>query len=169
MSGASEQLAQACALAQAQPLEFTLQYPPGRDYFRERFRHTLAWERLVAEQTGDLLLYVHVPFCAARCYYCNFAIDLRSQARVHAAYVDAIVTQLARLLPLVRHRPLAGIDIGGGTPTLLDTDLLVCLLDAVAPFRALARVPHPLSIETTPDIAAHHPERLDVLRRGGAD
>lgn len=64
-----------------------------------------------------------------------------------------------------------GIDIGGGTPTMVSADLLGRLLESLAPWRerCAPHVAFPLSIETTPSIAAGEPEKLAVLRAGGVD
>ena len=56
-------------------------------------------------------------------------------------------------LPVIRPR-VAGIDIGGGTPTILKPALLQRLLEGLRPWRERADVPWPTSIETTPRIAA---------------
>ena len=59
-------------------------------------------------------LYVHVPFCAHRCGYCDF-VTVTGHEDVHAAYVDALLAELGS------HGPLAAetVYIGGGTPSLL--------------------------------------------------
>ena len=136
---------QALALAAAHPHDFTLQYPPRREYFMERFRAPHAPFPAVPE----LLLYVHVPFCAHRCAYCNFAVDLSADVARMTRYVEAV----ERALEFDAN--VEAIDVGGGTPTRLPPQLLDRLL------RALPRAP--TSIETTPEIAATEPETLAVL------
>ena len=68
-------------------------------------------------------LYVHVPFCAHRCGYCDF-VTVTGHEDVHGRYVDALLTELAR------HGTLAPetIYIGGGTPSLLGEESLERLL-----------------------------------------
>ena len=71
-------------------------------------------------------VYVHIPFCAARCDYCDFA-TWTDRAHLVDAYVDACVRDLAQ-------RALAPVDtvfFGGGTPSLLPADQLVRILDAI--------------------------------------
>ncbi len=159
---------QALALASASPLDFTLQYPPSREYFREHFRAPLDVSAVTRQPR--LLLYVHVPFCEAKCFYCNFAVDLRKGEALHARYVDALVAQLARLDALLPGAcTVPGIDIGGGTPTLLSPALLERVLEALRPWRRRCEGAWPLSIETTPRVAAMDAERLAVLKAGGVD
>jgi oxygen-independent coproporphyrinogen-3 oxidase len=161
------------ALAGDFPLDFTLQYPPRREYFQDFFRQTVR-DAAVAEEVatdGQMLLYVHVPFCQAKCYFCNFAVDIRTAPELYQRYADLLCEQIKRLDELIpQNVTVPGIDIGGGTPTMLNEDLLSQVLAALTPWReraARAGQAHPLSIETTPRIAAGHPERLAALRAGG--
>ena len=79
--------------------------------------------------SGARHLYVHLPFCAHRCGYCDFvtAVGRRDQ---HGAYVDALLAELA----LERARladPVETIFLGGGTPTFTEPPALARLLDAL--------------------------------------
>ncbi|KNC50737.1 coproporphyrinogen III oxidase [Thecamonas trahens ATCC 50062] len=189
----------ASATAAARPHDFTLQYPIRREYFLDTFvqqaparirkrRHNgarlvaagaEALESSIAETVADLaesrpplLVYVHVPFCASKCTYCNFAVDTRQTSTLHAAYVHALGRQMAALEAMLPpDKILGGIDIGGGTPTLLSTSLLRELLDQLAPLRARVApsLEHPLSIETTPAIASAEPDKMAALVAGSVD
>jgi oxygen-independent coproporphyrinogen-3 oxidase len=61
-------------------------------------------------------LYVHVPFCAAICNYCNFNRGLYDEA-LKARYVAAVIDEIRRR---ARHAPADTIFFGGGTPSLLE-------------------------------------------------
>lgn len=164
---------QAIQLAERFPHTFTIQYPPERALFRQHFSTSLPPLDVLRTQIlcePRMLLYVHVPFCAAKCFYCNFAVDLGKDESRKQRYVDALCGQLARVASLFDpHVSIPGIDIGGGTPTLLSAAQLTQLLAALQPFLRRAEVPHALSIETTPRVAATEPEKLAVLRSGGVD
>ncbi|MBV8959300.1 MAG: radical SAM family heme chaperone HemW [Actinobacteria bacterium] len=72
-------------------------------------------------------VYVHVPFCAARCDYCAFA-TWTDRAHLMADYAAACVTELrAATLP-----PATSVFFGGGTPSLLPAELLLSVLDVVS-------------------------------------
>jgi len=145
------------------PHVFTIQYPPSREFFRAHYRS--AHESNLVSQLERLLVYVHIPFCEAKCYYCNFAVDVRRDARLHHAYTDALVKQIEAICALLSpHATIPGIDIGGGTPTLLDTPLLERVLVALRPFFSRAEIAHPLSIETTPRVASTEPHKLAMMR-----
>ncbi len=76
-------------------------------------------------------LYVHVPFCAHRCGYCDFVTVTGREAQ-HAPYVDAVLREhaLRRDAGDVGERPDT-VYLGGGTPSLLGADLLARLLDGL--------------------------------------
>jgi len=89
-------------------------------------------------QLGDpppLSLYVHLPWCIAKCPYCDF----NSHARPADAdgglpeqrYLDALVADLEAALPLVWGRPVVSVFIGGGTPSLFSPDAIDRLLTAI--------------------------------------
>ncbi|WP_448809873.1 radical SAM family heme chaperone HemW [Agromyces bauzanensis] len=83
-------------------------------------------------------VYVHVPFCRVRCGYCDFntytASELRGARQVdYADHAIGEVRMSRRVLAAsgVAERPAETVFFGGGTPTLLPSDDLVRMLDAV--------------------------------------
>jgi putative oxygen-independent coproporphyrinogen III oxidase len=94
--------------------------------------------RDVAARTG---VYVHIPFCAARCDYCDFA-TWTDRAHLVDDYVAACVTDIrCRAFPHA-----TSVFFGGGTPSLLDAPALTAILDAI-PRAANAEV----AVECNPD------------------
>lgn len=71
-------------------------------------------------------LYIHVPFCARLCPYCDFDTQDR-ELHLIAPYARALVRQVAQL-PRV---PLHSVFFGGGTPSVLRPDQVAAVLDAV--------------------------------------
>jgi oxygen-independent coproporphyrinogen-3 oxidase len=77
--------------------------------------------------------YVHVPFCAHRCGYCNFTV-VANRPDLTESYLEAMARELAWLgLP----RPVDTLYFGGGTPTQLSTDQLGRLLETVLAWHPL--------------------------------
>jgi oxygen-independent coproporphyrinogen-3 oxidase len=75
-------------------------------------------------------VYVHIPFCAARCDYCDFA-TWTDRAHLIDAYVDACVTDLhARRAE--GYPPATSVFFGGGTPSLIPAHALARILDAIS-------------------------------------
>jgi oxygen-independent coproporphyrinogen III oxidase len=78
---------------------------------------------------GARHLYVHLPFCAHRCGYCDF-VTVTGWSGSHGAYVDALL----RELEMERERLADEVEtvfLGGGTPTFTDLHELVRLLEAL--------------------------------------
>jgi oxygen-independent coproporphyrinogen-3 oxidase len=97
-------------------------------------------------------VYVHIPFCAARCDYCDFA-TWTDRAHLIDAYVDACVRDL-------HEHALAPVDtvfFGGGTPSLLPAARLTAILDAI-PRASDAEV----TVECNPDSVDHDKLRAYV-------
>jgi oxygen-independent coproporphyrinogen-3 oxidase len=103
-------------------------------------------------------LYVHVPFCAHRCGYCDFvtAVGRRGDHRV---YVDALIAELE----LERGLLADGLDtvfLGGGTPTITEPRALERLLAALPPAAEVTVEANPETV--TAELAA-------LLRRHGVN
>jgi len=112
--------------------------------------------------------YVHVPFCAHHCGYCDFAVAA-GQDHLIELYLDALAVELAGL---GEPRPVESLFIGGGTPTYLNPDQLRRLLEAVARWLPLApdpSVPGPpeFTVESTPDSLTD--EKVAVLAAFGVN
>jgi oxygen-independent coproporphyrinogen-3 oxidase len=76
-------------------------------------------------------LYLHLPFCAHRCGYCDFVTVVGRRGQ-HAAYVDALLAELA-LEGSVLADEVETVFLGGGTPTFTDAQDLRRLLSALPP------------------------------------
>jgi oxygen-independent coproporphyrinogen-3 oxidase len=75
-------------------------------------------------------VYVHIPFCASRCDYCDFA-TWTDRAHLIDDYVAACVTDVIRRTAAGGLPAATSVFFGGGTPSLLAADELVRILDAV--------------------------------------
>lgn len=63
-------------------------------------------------------LYIHIPFCRRKCPYCDFYSKEYDRACA-ARYIDILCEQIRKI-----NYKVATVYIGGGTPTVLDMDLL---------------------------------------------
>jgi putative oxygen-independent coproporphyrinogen III oxidase len=121
-------------------------------------------------------IYLHVPFCAVRCGYCDFntytSVELGPPGlpgASQAGYAAAAAVEVAlarRVLDAagVPRRPVSTVFVGGGTPTLLPAADLVGLLDAVREDLGLADDAE-VTTEANPDSVT--PESLKALAAGG--
>ena len=78
-----------------------------------------------------LTLYVHLPYCARKCPYCDFNSHEVRGALPEERYVAALVADLERALPQVWGRPVYSVFIGGGTPSLFSARSVDAILAAV--------------------------------------
>ncbi len=84
--------------------------------------------RLVFTEPLPLTVYVHVPWCVRKCPYCDFNSHTLNGELPEAAYVDALLRDVDRDLPLVWGRRPVSVFIGGGTPSLLTAESIDRLL-----------------------------------------
>jgi putative oxygen-independent coproporphyrinogen III oxidase len=106
--------------------------------------------------TGVRHLYVHLPFCAHRCGYCDF-VTVVGRAELHARYVDAVLGELD-LERGCLDDSLETVFLGGGTPTFTHGGELQRLLESL-PTAA------ELTVEANPETVT--PELAQLLRGSG--
>jgi oxygen-independent coproporphyrinogen-3 oxidase len=94
-------------------------------------------------------LYVHVPFCARRCSYCDFSIAVRSSTPVDE-YSTALARELDGLRPDLKSATLESVYLGGGTPSRLGG---LGIRDLLASVRSRATIADDaeITIEANPD------------------
>ena len=113
-------------------------------------------------------LYIHIPFCARRCGYCDFntytIAELGGDESIEKQYVDALVKEIALARSIVGDQQVTTIFFGGGTPTLLPSSEIARILDAVQlQFRLSDDVE--ITTEANPDSVTA--ESLRELRAAG--
>jgi len=81
--------------------------------------------------TPPLSLYIHIPWCARKCPYCDFNSHEVRDDLPEAAYISALLADLEQDLPLAWGRIVESVFIGGGTPSLLSPGAIEQLLDGV--------------------------------------
>ena len=79
--------------------------------------------------SSELGVYVHIPFCAHRCDYCDFA-TWTDRNHLVDVYVDACVTDVEQRRTESRP-PATSVFFGGGTPSLLAAGQLMRILGAI--------------------------------------
>lgn len=118
---------------------------------------------------GEFGIYIHVPFCSNRCWYCDFNA-YAGLDEVAPAYMDALVTDVARAASAPRDAdieqrpPVTSVFIGGGTPSLVPAASIARVLDAlhsswdVAPGAEITIECNPESVDA---------DKLDAYRAAG--
>jgi oxygen-independent coproporphyrinogen-3 oxidase len=113
--------------------------------------------------------YVHVPFCATRCGYCDFNTYTASElgGLSQTQYVGAILTEIKLARTVVPHAPpLTSIFFGGGTPTLLAVEDQTLVVRALSESYGLAEGCE-VTTESNPESVSL--EQLTMLRSVGVN
>jgi oxygen-independent coproporphyrinogen-3 oxidase len=106
--------------------------------------------------TGVRHLYVHLPFCAHRCGYCDFVTAV-GRADQHSAYVDALLQELEQERHVLADE-VETVFLGGGTPTFTALSELVRLLESLP-------AADEVTVEANPETVT--PELAEALRAAG--
>ncbi|MCA0029204.1 radical SAM family heme chaperone HemW [Mesorhizobium sp. B263B2A] len=77
-------------------------------------------------------VYIHWPFCAAKCPYCDFNSHVRHQPVDQERFAAAFEAELATMRQRTGPREVTSIFFGGGTPSLMKPETVARVLDAVA-------------------------------------
>ena len=93
-------------------------------------------------------LYIHVPFCAKRCLYCDFYSNTDMSYKV--PYLEALLEELALRRPYLEGEPVETIYFGGGTPSQLSSGDFEQIFEAI--YRLYTVSPDAeITVEANPD------------------
>lgn len=109
-------------------------------------------------------LYIHIPFCAQKCLYCDFPSFARKD-HLRKAYIEALNKEIINLREKHNNLEINTIFIGGGTPSVLEADELECLLKEVAKLNMAKDVEY--SMECNPGNLTE--EKLEVMKKYGVN
>lgn len=105
-------------------------------------------------------LYIHMPFCKRKCLYCDF-YSIPYDHRLSREYIEVIISQIKRL-----PGRFTTVYIGGGTPTVLDPELLKSVLKALKP-KLAARSEGEFTVEANPE--SLDDRRIKILLDSGVN
>lgn len=104
-------------------------------------------------------LYIHIPFCASKCYYCDFTSYIKNEYLIND-YIDALLLEL----DLYKHEKFDTIFIGGGTPSYLNDKQLEILLKGISSLCNLTKVLE-FTIECNPGTLTYN--KLNIMKYYG--
>ena len=113
-----------------------------------------------------LSLYIHLPWCVAKCPYCDFNSHALIDALPEAAYVDALLADLELELPRIWGRTVHTVFFGGGTPSLFSADAIEKILTGAAALVKLAPNAE-ITLEANPGTVEH--DRFEAYRAAGVN
>lgn len=111
-------------------------------------------------------LYLHWPFCLAKCPYCDFNSHVRHEAVDQSRFVRAFTRSLAYQASLAPHRVVTSIFFGGGTPSLMAPQTVEALLTAIHRHFSVSAQAE-ISMEANP--TSVEAARLGDYRRAGVN
>ena len=85
----------------------------------------------------NLGIYVHIPFCKSKCYYCDFCsreIDSNSEDGHISDYVDAICAEILNNVEILSERGISSIYFGGGTPSYIKEEYIGKIMNLLSNF-----------------------------------
>lgn len=121
----------------------------------------------IPQQHPPRAVYIHVPFCANRCFYCDFNTYITRDPQLVWDYLDALEIEMEAA---VEHTPPGEVDtifVGGGTPTYLTSEQMerfIGLVDRCFPHRSAS---FEFSMEANPGTV--EPDKLKVMKDGGVN
>lgn len=107
----------------------------------------------------EVSLYIHIPFCKQKCFYCDFP-SFAGKEELRVDYINALVKDLKNKC---KDHLIKTIFIGGGTPSYLEVNEIEKLLDAVNELNLKDDIE--FSMECNPGTLKK--EKLEVMKKGG--
>lgn len=125
---------------------------------------------VVPDQTGTpdvgFGVYVHWPFCAQKCPYCDFNSHVRHRPVDQGRFAAAFEREMATMARLTPGRTVTSVFLGGGTPSLMEPSTVGRILDAVAAHWSVAADAE-VSLEANP--SSVEAERFRGYRAAGVN
>lgn len=81
--------------------------------------------------TNNLGLYIHIPFCARKCKYCDFLSFSCGDSKLISEYAQALIMEIGIKSKDWRYREVDSVYIGGGTPSLMSAWDMGRVIDAL--------------------------------------
>ncbi|MGN0436960.1 MAG: radical SAM family heme chaperone HemW [Lachnospiraceae bacterium] len=86
---------------------------------------------LDTDSKRDLSLYVHIPFCKAKCSYCDFLSFGNCSFTQQKEYMNALLKEISAYQDVADAYIIRTIFIGGGTPSFVDSEWIVQIMDRI--------------------------------------
>lgn len=127
-------------------------------------------ETVLAAFTGtrEISLYSHIPFCETRCFFCEYTVVGKKELDHTRVYMNALNRELRHYAEKLGPRKITGFDIGGGTPSFPDAELIAEHIGLVRENFDIGEG-FEISIETTPRIAALEGDKITAYKQMGID
>ena len=95
-------------------------------------KHIIKFYNKIGEKM-ELGVYVHIPFCVKKCYYCDF-VSYPNKFEMQEDYVRKLIEEIEDNKDLLKNNEITTIYIGGGTPSSIKPELIKNVLNKICEF-----------------------------------
>lgn len=82
----------------------------------------------------DIGIYIHIPFCNSKCFYCDFYSKTDCNKELIEEYIDTLCKEILANAELLQERNIKTVYFGGGTPSLIEEKHIIKILDLIQLF-----------------------------------
>lgn len=111
----------------------------------------------------DLSIYVHIPFCKSKCFYCDFCSSDKKDDICVEKYIDSVIKEILNNAEIMSEHKIKTIYFGGGTPSYIDEKYIEKILEILNLF--ISEKPDEITIELNPADCTY--EKLKAYVRMG--
>lgn len=112
---------------------------------------------------GEIGIYIHIPFCLSKCFYCDFASYSKKEDKIEL-YVNALCNEIIQNAEILSEYTITTIYIGGGTPSYIDGKYIKQIMDTLNMFIDKEKVQE-VTIELNPNSVTE--EKLETYKNCG--
>lgn len=109
-------------------------------------------------------IYIHIPFCKSRCFYCDFCSMVSDDNNIIKEYFNTLAQEIMQNAELLAENEVDTIYIGGGTPSIVPAQYICDILDLISSCTHISDDPE-ITIELNPESVTS--EKLEMYRKSG--
>ena len=98
-------------------------------------------------------IYIHIPFCYKKCFYCDF-VSYENKEDIIEEYIDALCMEILQNAEILSEYTISTIYFGGGTPSYIDSKYITKVMDTLKLFVTDASSLKEVTIEVNPNSAS---------------
>lgn len=113
----------------------------------------------------EIGVYIHIPFCAKKCYYCDFT-SYPDEVENHNRYVEKLIQEIQDNKEILKNNNITTIYIGGGTPSYIKADYIKQILQTIYQVSGITNTNNlEITIEVNPGTVTK--EKLQMYKKCG--
>ncbi len=97
-----------------------------------QWKDSLVYSMKESNETKGISLYIHMPYCDSKCYFCGCNSIVTNDHSVEKPYIDALITEWQMVCDMLPFPPkIKEIHVGGGTPTFFSIESFTRLFERI--------------------------------------